>query len=145
MQKYCNIVKKQLNMLIRNMEKNVSAFVVDPKRDFIRKSELSFSKTMRFILGMGSQTLGSELMEFYGLDKNQFQFQLLYREEQRFFHLLFSICFMNSTMHSPKQISSTGTDFMLLMALIYTSQLSLMITALITTPMSIQKATILCI
>ena len=40
-------------MLIRNMEKNVSAFVVDPKRDFIRKSELSFSKTMRFILGMG--------------------------------------------------------------------------------------------
>jgi hypothetical protein len=25
------------------MEKNVSDFVVDPKRDFIRKSELSFS------------------------------------------------------------------------------------------------------
>ena len=51
------------------MEKNVAAFVVDPKRDFVRKSELSFSKTMQFILGMGSQTLGSELMEFYGLDK----------------------------------------------------------------------------
>jgi hypothetical protein len=56
-------------MLISNMEKNVAAFVVDPKRDFVRKSELSFSKTMQFILGMGSQTLGSELMEFYGLDK----------------------------------------------------------------------------
>ena len=69
MQNYCNIVKKQLNMLISNMEKNVAAFVVDPKRDFVRKSELSFSKTMQFILGMGSQTLGSELMEFYGLDK----------------------------------------------------------------------------
>ena len=54
MQNYCNIVKNKLNMLIRNMEKNVSVFVVDPKRDFIRKSELSFSKTMRFILGMGS-------------------------------------------------------------------------------------------
>ena len=51
------------------MEKNISDFVVDPKRDFVRKSELSFSKTMRFILGMGSQTLGGELMEFYGLDK----------------------------------------------------------------------------
>jgi hypothetical protein len=50
------------------MEKNVSDFVVDPKRDFIRKSELSFSKTMRFILGMGSQTLGKELMEFYDFD-----------------------------------------------------------------------------
>ena len=68
MQNYCNIVKNKLNMLIRNMEKNVSVFVVDPKRDFIRKSELSFSKTMRFILGMGSQTLSKELMEFYGFD-----------------------------------------------------------------------------
>ena len=69
MQNYCNIVKNKLNMLIRNMEKNVSDFVVDPKRDFVRKSELSFSKTMKFILGMGSQSLGSELMEFYGLDQ----------------------------------------------------------------------------
>jgi len=51
-QNYCNIVKNKLNMLIRSMEKNVSNFVVDPKRDFVRKSELSFSKTMRFILGM---------------------------------------------------------------------------------------------
>ena len=50
------------------MEKNKSAFVADPKRDFVRKSELSFSKTMRFILGMGSQTLGKELMEFYDYD-----------------------------------------------------------------------------
>lgn len=68
MRKYCNIVKKKLNMLIRSMEKNVSDFVVDPKRDFVRKSELSFSKTMRFILGMGSQTLGKELMDFYDFD-----------------------------------------------------------------------------
>lgn len=50
------------------MEKNVSAFVVDPKKDFIRKSELSFSKTMKFIIGMGSQTLWKELMDFYGFD-----------------------------------------------------------------------------
>ena len=68
MQKYCNIVKNKLNMLIRNMEKNAPDFVVDPKRDFVRKSELSFSKTMRFILGMGSRTLGKELMDFYGYD-----------------------------------------------------------------------------
>ena len=68
MQNYCNIVKNKLNMLIRSMEKNVSDFVVDPKRDFVRKSELSFSKTMRFIHGMGSQTLGKELMEFYDFD-----------------------------------------------------------------------------
>ncbi|OPZ21756.1 MAG: hypothetical protein BWZ04_00736 [Firmicutes bacterium ADurb.BinA205] len=34
MQNYCIIVKNKLNMLIRNMEKNKSDFVVDPKRDF---------------------------------------------------------------------------------------------------------------
>ena len=32
------IVKNKLNMLIRNMEKNASDFVSDPKRDFVRKS-----------------------------------------------------------------------------------------------------------
>ena len=68
MRKYCNIVKNKLNSLIRNMEKNSTVFVADPKRDFVRKSELSFSKTIRFILGMGSQTLGKELMEFYDYD-----------------------------------------------------------------------------
>ena len=50
------------------MEKTATDFVVDPKRDFVRKSELSFSKTMRFILGMGSRTLSKELMEFYDFD-----------------------------------------------------------------------------
>ena len=62
MQNYCNIVKNKLNTLICSMEKNVSAFVADRKQDFVRKSELSFSKTMKFILGMGSQTLGKELI-----------------------------------------------------------------------------------
>ena len=68
MQKYCNIVKNKLNTLISDMEKNISDFVVDAKRDFVRKSELSFSKTIRFILGMGSRTLGKELMDFYSYD-----------------------------------------------------------------------------
>lgn len=70
MENYCSNVKNKLNTLIHSMEKNVSEFVVNPKRDFVRKSELSFSKTMRFILGMGSQTLGKELMDFYGFDPN---------------------------------------------------------------------------
>lgn len=70
MQNYCDIVKNKLNSLICEMEKNVSSFVVNPKKDFIRRSELSFSKTIRFILGMGSQTLGKELMDFYGLNSD---------------------------------------------------------------------------
>ena len=65
MKNYSNMVKNKLNSLIGDMEKNAAAFVADPQRDFVRKSELSFSKTMKFILGMGSQSLGKELMEFY--------------------------------------------------------------------------------
>ncbi len=68
MKNYGNMVKNKLNSLIMDMEKNAVAFVADPQRDFVRKSELSFSKTMKFILGMGSQSLGKELMEFYGFD-----------------------------------------------------------------------------
>lgn len=68
MQNYCNTVKNKLIGIIHKMEKNTSSFVVDPKKDFIRKSELSFSKTMKFILGMGCQTLGKELIDFYGFD-----------------------------------------------------------------------------
>ena len=48
MKTYCNIVKNKLNTLICNMEKNVQAFVVDPKRDFVRKGELSFSSYKSF-------------------------------------------------------------------------------------------------
>ena len=56
------------NSIIRKMEKNVSSFIADPKKDFIRKSELSFSKTMRFILDMNSWTLEKELLDLYGFD-----------------------------------------------------------------------------
>ncbi|MDE5854936.1 MAG: hypothetical protein K2H19_07750 [Ruminococcus sp.] len=52
MQNYCNIVKSRLNAIIKQIEENISDFVVDSKKNFTRKSELSFSKTVRFILGM---------------------------------------------------------------------------------------------
>lgn len=88
MQKYCNIVKNKLNSIIVEMEKNISAFVTDPKKDFIRKSELSFSKTMRFILGMGSQTLGKELMNFYGFDPKMVSVSAIARWEASLITLL---------------------------------------------------------
>ena len=115
MRKYCNTVKNKLNILIRNMEKNSSAFVADPKRDFVRKSELSFSKTMRFILGMGSHTLGKELMNFYGYDPKMVSVSAVVQRRSKYFLLLFSICSISSTRHSHRQISFTDTDFMLLL------------------------------
>ena len=63
MQNYCNIVKNKINSLIRCMEKIVSDFVVDPKRDFVRKSELSFSNDIISEGGLPSvMSLFSELL-----------------------------------------------------------------------------------
>ena len=44
MENYCSIVKNKLNMLIHSMEKNVSEFVVNPKRDLFVKVSCLFQK-----------------------------------------------------------------------------------------------------
>ncbi|WP_295093637.1 IS4 family transposase [Ruminococcus sp.] len=118
MQKYCNIVKNKLNTLIQNMEGNVSAFVADPKRDFVRKSELSFSKTMKFILGMGSQTLGKELMEFYDYDSKmvsvsaivQRRAKILPAAFQYLFHKLNDAFSQTDFFHGYRLLAVDGTD-----------------------------------
>lgn len=117
-QKYCNIVKSKLNTLIRSMEKNASAFVVNPKRDFVRKSELSFSKTMRFILGMGSQTLGKELMDFYDFDPKmvsvsaivQRRSKILPAAFQYLFHKFNEIFSQTSFFHGYRLYAVDGSD-----------------------------------
>ncbi len=118
MQKYCNIVKNKLNTLIQNMEGNVSAFVANPKRDFVRKSELSFSKTMKFILGMGSQTLGKELMEFYDYDSKmvsvsaivQRRAKILPAAFQYLFHKLNDAFSQADFFHGYRLLAVDGTD-----------------------------------
>ena len=67
---YCCTLKNKLTSIIWKMEKNSSDFVVAPKRNFTRKSKLSLSETMKFILGMGGKTLGKELMDFYDFHAN---------------------------------------------------------------------------
>ena len=132
MQKYSKIVKNKLNSIIKKMENNVSAFVADPKKDFIRKSELSFSKTMRFILGMGSQTLGKELMNFYGFDSKMVSvsaivqrrskilpsaFQHLFHEFNRafsqtdFFHGYRLYAVDGNDVHIPTLLDDNGTFY----------------------------------
>ena len=118
MQKYCNIVKNKLNMLIYSMEKKSSDFVVNPKRDFIRKSELSFSKTMKFILGMGSQTLGKELLNFYSFDKKvvsvsaivQRRAKILPIAFQYLFHKFNEIFPQTSLFHGYRMYAVDGSD-----------------------------------
>ncbi|WP_155250370.1 hypothetical protein [Ruminococcus flavefaciens] len=100
------------------MEKNNSDFVVDPKRDFVRKSELSFSKTLRFILGMGSQTLGKELVEFYDYDSKmvsvsaivQRRAKILPAAFQYLFHKFNEAFSQNSFFHGYRLYAVDGSD-----------------------------------
>ena len=118
MKTHCNFVKNKLNTLIRNMEKNVQAFLVNPKRDFIRKSELSFSKTMSFILGMGSQTLGKELMDFYGFDSKAVSVSAMVQRRakilpvafQDLFHKFNDVFSQTSFFHGYRLYAVDGSD-----------------------------------
>lgn len=122
MQKYCNIVKNKLNMLIYSMEKKSSDFVVNPKRDSIRKSELSFSKTMKFILGMGSQTLGKELLNFYSFDKKVVSVSAIVQRRAKILSIVFQYLFhkfnemfpQTSLFHGYRMYAVDGSDIHIL-------------------------------
>ncbi len=47
------------------MEKDVTHFVKNLGKDFTRKRNLTFSKTIKFILSMGGSTVNKELLDFY--------------------------------------------------------------------------------
>ena len=143
MQKYSKIVKNKLNSIIRKMENNVSAFVADPKKDFIRKSELSFSKTMRFILGMGSQTLGKELMNFYGFDSKMVSVSAIVQRRSKILPSAFQHLFHEFNRAFSQTDFFTDTDCMPLTTLMYIYLLFLMIMELFIVQMINQKAIIL--
>ena len=118
MQNYCSIVKNKLNSLIYGMEKNLSAFVSEPGRDFTRKSELSFSKTMKFILGMGCQTLNKELMEFYEFDPKMVSVSAIVQRRSKILPSAFEYLFdgfnkafsQTSFFHGYRLYAVDGTD-----------------------------------
>lgn len=132
-------------MLISRMEKNVSDFVVDPKRDFVRKSELSFSKTMRFILGMGSQTLSKELMDFYGFDPKMVSVSAVVQRRSKILPADFEHLFHEFNEAFSQTSFSADTGFMLLTVRIYIFRQFLMIREHFIVQMMMLKATILCI
>ncbi|MDE6789158.1 MAG: IS4 family transposase [Ruminococcus sp.] len=97
-----------------------------------RKSELTLSTTMKFILGMGSRTLAKELMDFYGFDSKMVSvsaivqrrskilpsaFQHLFREfskafeQTNFFHGYRLYAVDGSDVHIPTIPGDKGTYY----------------------------------
>ena len=54
-----------LNGIISEMAKDASAFVVNPNKDFTRKRTFTFERMLKIILGMGGQSLGRELSDYF--------------------------------------------------------------------------------
>ncbi len=68
--KYAKNLKIKLNKLIATMEKDVTPYVKNPSKDFTRKRNLTFSKTIKFILSIGGSSINKELLDFYNYDED---------------------------------------------------------------------------
>ena len=65
MNDYPKFIKKKLLDVIETMATNPSSFVRDPEKHFIRYRKLGFADMIRFILSIGSGSLGNELGTFF--------------------------------------------------------------------------------
>lgn len=68
MNKYPEFVKQKLLGVIDSMSDNINDFVRTPGKDFVRSRTLDFKTLMKFILSAGSNTLASELLNFFSFE-----------------------------------------------------------------------------
>ena len=66
-------VKQKFNLLLSQMSENRWLYVNHPKSDFTRQDtgKLTFSDTMRLIIGMGKSTTNNEISEYFDLDPDR--------------------------------------------------------------------------
>ena len=66
-------VKQKFNLLLSQMSENRWLYVNHPQSDFTRQDtgKLTFSDTMRLIIGMGKSTTNDEISEYFDLDPDR--------------------------------------------------------------------------
>lgn len=62
---YAAKTKKKLYALIQHMSKDLTHYVKDPDRDFVRNRKLSFGDMIKLILSLGANNTRSELLSFF--------------------------------------------------------------------------------
>ena len=69
MNDYPSNVKQKLNSIIADMSEHHWLFSNNPGHDFMRQNQgkLSFSDTMRLIIGMGKGTTNDEIMNYFDM------------------------------------------------------------------------------
>lgn len=68
MNEYPEFVKRKLLSIIDDMSTHVNDFVRTPGKDFVRSRTLDFKTLVKFILSAGSNTLASELLQFFSFE-----------------------------------------------------------------------------
>ena len=70
MNNYSITVKEKLNSIIMDMSDHHWLFSNNPGHDFMRQhtGKLSFSDTMRLIIGMGKGNTNDEIMDYFDMD-----------------------------------------------------------------------------
>ncbi|WP_278277575.1 IS4 family transposase [Ruminococcus sp. YE71] len=100
------------------MESSCADFVNAPGHDFTRKSTLSFSCTMRFLLSMGGGSLNRELAEYFDFSADTVSVSALVQRRSKirpeaFSHLLksFNNCFPSEKLFCGRRLLSVdGSD-----------------------------------
>ena len=62
-------VKETLLNIVRSMDNDKSRFVRNPEKDFTRRRTLDFQTMIKFILSAGSNTLATEIMNFFDFSR----------------------------------------------------------------------------
>ena len=85
-------VKETLLNIVRSMDNDKSRFVRNPEKDFTRRRTLDFQTMIKFILSAGSNTLATEIMNFFDFSRFPFVSAFVQQREkilpEAFYHLL---------------------------------------------------------
>ena len=65
MNKYAEKVKRNLETVIDNIEKDYKLYVKNPEKDFSRNRKLNFKEMIHILLSMNGKSLSSELIEYF--------------------------------------------------------------------------------
>lgn len=143
-------VKQKFNLLLSQMSENRWLYVNHPQSDFTRQDtgKLTFSDTMRLIIGMGKSTTNDEISEYFDLDPDRVPSQSAFIQRRSqlsplaFEHLFRSFL----TLFRKQLIPSKGAAFSHVTAAISSTLQMLKFFRTITIPISSTiKAIIICI
>lgn len=118
MSEYPKFVKDKLLSVIDSMADHINDFVRNPERDFIRCRMLDFKTMIKFILSAGSNTLASELLNFFSFENTpsvsafvQQREKLLPKAFQYLFHEFNRVMDVTPTLfHDYRILAVDGSD-----------------------------------